>query len=613
QELEGIFRGAGWNVVKVIWSSAWDRLFAKDGSGALRRRLEEMVDGEYQRFAVHGVEYLKQELFGASDQLRGMIEGWSDDELRQLTFGGHDPQKVYAAFDVAAKHQDGPTVILAKTIKGYGMGPVGQGQNATHQVKKLDEESVRRFRDHFQVPIEADQVADLPFYRPADDSPELRYLRERREALGGSLPARRTDAETLPVPDLSAFKVMLDSSGDRELSTTMAFVRFLSMLVRDKEIKPRVVPILADEARTFGMEGMFRQMGIYSAVGQLYEPIDADQLLSYREETDGQILQEGITEAGAFSSWIAAATAYANHGVTMVPFFIFYSMFGFQRIGDLAWAAGDMQARGFLLGATAGRTTLNGEGLQHQDGHSHLLAATNPNCRAYDPTYAYEVAVILREGFRRMYAEQENVFYYLTVLNENYHHPALPEGAEEGILRGLYRLRPSSSKRKKRRVQLMGSGAILREVEAAAEILEADFDVVADVWSATSFVELRRDGLAVDRWNLLHPQSEPRVAYVTEALAGHPGPVIASSDYMKAFPDQIRAWIDRPFVVLGTDGFGRSDTRETLRSFFEVDRRWVVVAALKALVDDGSAEPAEVAKALERFGIDPEKPEPVKV
>ncbi|MDY7096146.1 MAG: pyruvate dehydrogenase (acetyl-transferring), homodimeric type [Acidobacteriota bacterium] len=612
QELESMFRGAGWNVIKVIWGSGWDRLLAQDTEGHLRRRMEQLVDGEYQHFAVHGASYLREHFFGASPELAKMVEDWSDEELATLTYGGHDLQKIYAAFDAARRHKGQPTVILPKTIKGYGMGPVGQGQNATHQIKTLENDDVLAFRDHFQVPIEAEKVADLPFYRPPEDSPERRYLAQRREELGGSLPARVTEAPKIEVPALEKFKLLLKDSGDREISTTMAFVRFLSTLVRDKELKPHLVPIVADEARTFGMEGMFKQLGIYSAVGQLYEPIDAEQLMSYREEADGQILQEGISEAGAFSSWAAAGTSYANHGVPMLPFFIFYSMFGFQRIGDLAWAAADMQARGFLLGATSGRTTLNGEGLQHQDGHSHLLAATNPSCRAYDPTYAYEVAVIMQDGMRRMLTEQENVFYYLTLLNENYHHPALPEGSEEGILKGMYLLRKGEGRKKKRRVQLLGSGSILPEVLAAADLL-AELDVVADVWSVTSFTELRRDGLAVDRWNLLHPDEEPRTAYATQCLQGQAGPVIASTDYMKAFPDQIRAWVPGRFSVLGTDGFGRSDTREALRDFFEIDRNWVVVATLKALVDEGAAEVSEVHKAMKRFGIDPERPDPTTV
>ncbi len=607
QELEGIFRGAGWNAVKVVWGSAWDPLFAQDKTGALRRRLEELVDGEVQSFSVHGGKFLKEHVF-TGPELAGMIAGKSDAELDRLAvaMGGHDPKKVYAAFAAATNHTGGPTVILAQTVKGYGMGSAGQGQMPTHQLKKLDGDSLKTFRDTFGLEVPDDELEKLPFLRPAEGSPELGHMRARRQALGGPLPARHPDAAALPVPELAAFQPLLEASGDRESSTTMAFVRALTVLTRDKGLTKHLVPIVADEARTFGMEGMFRQLSIYSAVGQKYKPVDADQLMFYKEAADGQILQEGISEAGAFSSWVAAATSYANHGVPMIPFFIFYSMFGFQRIGDLAWAAGDMQARGFLLGATAGRTTLNGEGLQHEDGHSHVLAATFPTCRAYDPTFAYEVAVILQRGLEHMVAERANVFYYLTLMNENYPHPAMPEGSREGILRGMYRLREGAAggkKGKARRVRLLGSGTILREVLAAAELLEADYGTAAEVWSVTSFNELARDGREVDRWNRLHPTAPPRTAYVADCLAAASGPVVAATDYVAAFSDQIRAWVPGRYTALGTDGFGRSDTRQALRRFFEVDRHHVVVAALKALADEGALPAGEVAKAIERFGI----------
>ncbi|MCH9648194.1 MAG: pyruvate dehydrogenase (acetyl-transferring), homodimeric type [Deltaproteobacteria bacterium] len=615
QELEGAFRGAGWNVIKVLWGSAWDPLFARDTSGHLARRLNELVDGQFQSISSNGGAKLRELVFSTSPELEALAAGLSDDDLDRLAiaYGGHDPQKVHAAFSAANAHQGGPTVILAKTIKGYGMGSAGHAQMSAHQTKKLDEDSVRVFRDSFQVPLSDDEVAKIPFFRPSEESPEVRYLKSRRESLGGPLPSRSTESPKLEIPPLEAFQALLTSSGEREISTTMAFVRALAALIRNKEIKDHLVPILADEARTFGMEGMFRQLGIYSVVGQKYKPVDADQLMYYREEPDGQILQEGITEAGALASWIAAATSYSNHGVPMIPFFIFYSMFGFQRIGDLAWAAGDMQARGFLLGATSGRTTLNGEGLQHEDGHSHILASTFPNCVAYDPTYAYEVAVILQDGLRRMYVDQENVFYYLTLLNENYPHGELPKGIEEAILKGMYRLRASKSRAKKKRVQLLGSGAILREVEAAAEILAADFGIAADVWSVTSFTELRRDGMATDRWNRMNPTKKAKASYVSQCLAKAPGPVVAATDYMKAFGDQIRAWVPNAYTVLGTDGFGRSDTRSELRRFFEVDRYYVTLAALKALADEGEIPATTVTKAMKKFGIQADKADPVSV
>jgi len=612
QELEGFFRGAGWNVIKLIWGSAWDPLFAKDTEGHLRRHLEEMVDGEYQSFGAKGGSFVKEHVFGASPEIEKLAEGLTDEDFDRLAlgFGGHDPRKVHAAFQAASEAEGRPTVILAKTIKGYGMGPAGQGQNTTHQLKKLDLDSLKIFRDFFRVPLEDKGLEELPFYRPPADSPEIQYLQKRREELGGALPSRQPSKDSLPVPELSAFKILLESSGDRELSTTMAFVRALSVLIREKGLKQHLVPIVADEARTFGMEGLFRQLGIYSAVDQRYSPVDADQLLYYKEATDGQVLQEGITEAGALASWIAAGTSYANHGVPMIPFFIFYSMFGFQRVGDLAWAASDMGARGFLLGATSGRTTLNGEGLQHQDGHSHILASTFPSCRSYDPTYSYEVAVILQDGLKRMYVDQENVFYYLTLLNENYGHPAIPEGCEEGILKGMYLLHPANGRMKKR-VRLLGSGTILREVEAAAQILEEEYTVAAEVWSATSFNELTRDGRSVDRYNRLHPKAKAKKAYVTSCLEEGSGPVIAATDYMQSYSDQIRAWVPAPYTVLGTDGFGRSDTRPALRRFFEVDRGHIVVTALKALADEGAISAAQVVKAMKKFDIDPTTPDPV--
>jgi pyruvate dehydrogenase E1 component len=612
QELEAVFRGAGWNVIKVIWGSYWDPLLARDKQGLLVQRMEEAVDGEYQAYKVKGGAYTRKHFFGEYPELLDMVANMSDEDIWRLNRGGHDPTKVYAAFAAAFEHQGQPTVILAKTVKGYGMGEAGEGQNPTHQQKKMGEQALKAFRDRFNIPISDDEIAAAPFYKPAQDSPEMQYLLEHREALGGFLPDRSQQAPPLETPPLSAFDLLLKGSGDRDLSTTMAFVRIVAALTRDKQIGKLVVPIVPDEARTFGMEGMFRQLGIYSSVGQLYEPVDSDQVMYYREDKKGQILEEGINEAGAFASWMAAGTAYSNHGINASPFSIFYSMFGFQRIGDLAWAAGDMQVRGFLLGGTAGRTTLAGEGLQHQDGHSHLAASTIPNCVAYDPTYAYELAVIVHDGLRRMYKEQENVFYYITVMNENYAHPALPEGAVAGILKGMYLLETVNA-RKKRRVQLLGSGTILREVRAAAELLDRDFGVAADVWSVTSFTELRRDGIDAQRWNMLHPQEKPRVSYVAQCLEDHTGPVVAATDYMRAFADQIRACIDRRYVVLGTDGFGRSDTRKQLRHFFEVDRHYVAVAALKALADDGEIPTTKVTEAIGRYGIDPEKPNPATV
>ena len=616
QEMERLFRGAGWNVVKIMWGSDWDPLLAADHDGRLVRRMMEAVDGEMQNYgaANRGGAYMREHFFGKDPELLKRVAHLSDEELENLTRGGHDPVKVYAGFRAAVDHKGAPTLILAHTVKGYGMGADGEGLNTAHQQKKMKADTIKAFRDRFKVPVADDDLASLPFVHPGDASPEVQYLKSRRQALGGPFPQRRTSAPALEIPDLETFSALFKGTGEREISTTQAFVRVLTLLTRDKNLKERLVPILADEARTFGMEGMFRQLGIYSPKGQLYEPVDKDQLMFYRESTDGQILQEGINEAGAVSSWTAAGTAYSHSGLHMIPFYIFYSMFGFQRIGDFVWAAADMQARGFLLGGTSGRTTLNGEGLQHEDGHSLLIAATVPTCKAYDPTFHYEVAVIMQDGLRRMYGEaNENCFYYLTLLNENYSQPDMPEGVEDGIVRGLYLFQKSASKAKKKKVQLLGSGSILREVLAAAELLDRDWGVAADVWSAPSFVELRRDGMAVDRRNLLHPEAEPQTAYVTRCLAGHGGPVIASTDYMKAYADQIRPWVPGRFVALGTDGFGRSDTREKLRHFFEVDRHWVTLAALKALADDGVVPAKTVSDAIKKYGIDPDKADPTTV
>ncbi|HWQ39498.1 MAG TPA: pyruvate dehydrogenase (acetyl-transferring), homodimeric type [Burkholderiales bacterium] len=615
QELEADFRGAGWNVIKVIWGSYWDPLLARDTKGLLVKRMEECVDGEYQTFKSRDGAYVRKHFFGKYPELLDMVSNMTDDDIWRLNRGGHDPHKIYAAYAAAVKHKGQPTVILAKTIKGYGMGEAGEAQNITHQQKKMGTTSLKAFRDRFNIPIPDDKLDDVPFINFAEGSPELEYMRERREALGGYLPARRRRAEALEVPPLSAFEALLKGSDERELSTTMAFVRILNVLVKDKKIGSRVVPIVPDESRTFGMEGMFRQLGIWSSVGQLYTPEDADQLMFYKEDKHGQILQEGINEAGAMSSWIAAATSYSTHGVQMIPFYIFYSMFGFQRVGDLAWAAGDQRARGFLMGGTAGRTTLNGEGLQHEDGHSHLLSSTVPNCISYDPTFAYELAVIIQDGLRRMYQEQQDVFYYITVMNENYRHPAMPAGAESGILKGMYLLQEAQTGKKSTqpRVQLLGSGTILREVIAAAELLANDWGVAADVWSCPSFTELRRDGIDVERWNMLHPEDKPRKAYVEQCLEGRQGPVVAATDYMRIFADGIRRWVPGRYHVLGTDGFGRSDTREKLRRFFEVDRYYVTLAALKSLADEGAMPASALAGAIKKYGIDPDKPNPATV
>ena len=611
QELEGLFHGAGWNVIKVLWGSGWDQLFAKDKGGYLRKRMEECVDGEYQDFKSKNGAYVRQQFFNKYPETTALVKDMSDDEIWSLRRGGHDPEKVYAAYAAAVKHTGQPTVVLAKTVKGYGMGEAGEGQNITHQQKKMGLEALRKFRDRFSIPVSDAKIEEIPFLTLGDK--EKKYLEERRRALGGPLPQRRAKSASLDVPELSAFGAQLASTEGREISTTMAFVRILNTLLRDKTIGKFVVPIVPDESRTFGMEGMFRQFGIFSQVGQLYKPQDADQLMYYREDRSGQMLQEGINEAGAMSSWIAASTSYSTSNMPMIPFYIYYSMFGLQRVGDLAWAAGDMRARGFLLGGTAGRTTLNGEGLQHEDGHSHLLAVTIPNCVAYDPTFAYEVAVIIQDGLRRMMKEQEDVYYYVTLMNENYAHPAMPAGAEAGIRRGMYLLRETTQKAVGARVQLLGSGTILREVIAAADLLEHDFGVAADIWSCPSFNELRRNGMETGRWNLLHPTQNPRKSYVEECLAGRQGPIIASTDYMRAFAEQIRPYVPGRYVCLGTDGFGRSDYRKALRKFFEVDRHYVVVAALKALADEGAIKVQKVSEAIATYGIDAERPPPWKV
>ena len=616
QELESVFRGAGWNVIKVLWGGGWDALFAKDKSGKLLQLMEECVDGEYQDFKSKSGAYVREHFFGRYEETKALVADMSDDDIWKLTRGGHDPQKVYAAYAAAVRHTGQPTLILPKTVKGYGMGESGEGQMISHQAKKMTSDALRGFRDRFQIPVSDEDLAKVPFIKLPADSPEMKYLHERRAALGGYLPQRRRTSASLTIPPLSSFQRLLDSSGEREISTTMAFVQMLGTLVRDKNIGKHVVPIVPDESRTFGMEGMFRQLGIYSSVGQLYKPQDADQLMYYRESKDGQVLQEGINEGGAMSSWIVAATSYSTNNVPMIPFYIYYSMFGLQRVGDLAWLAGDMRARGFLLGGTAGRTTLNGEGLQHEDGHSHILAGTIPNCVSYDPTFAYEVVTIIRDGMRRMYEQQEDVYYYVTLMNENYPHPGLAdagEGAEQGILKGLYKLKAGGKAKKGLRVQLMGSGTILREVIAAAELLKDDWGVSADLWSATSYNELRRDGMAAERWNLLHPTEPRRKSWVETCLEGNEGPVIASTDYMRNYADQVREYVQaagRRYVVLGTDGFGRSDYRVKLRRFFEVDRFYVTVAALKALADEGTLKPAVVAEAIAKYGLDTERAAP---
>ncbi|MDH3219998.1 MAG: pyruvate dehydrogenase (acetyl-transferring), homodimeric type [Gammaproteobacteria bacterium] len=611
QELEAVFRGAGWNVLKVIWGSYWDQLFARDQKGILQRLMEETVDGEYQAYKAKGGAYTREYFFGKYPETLDMVAEMSDEDIWRLNRGGHDPHKIYAAYAEAVEYTDRPTVILAKTVKGYGMGEAGEGQNITHSQKKMGEDALKAFRDRFNIPVSDDAIADAPFYRFPEDSKEMKYMRKAREKLGGYMPVRSDEASPLSVPGLEIFDALLKDSGEREFSTTMAFVRMLSTLARDKQIGNNIVPIVPDEARTFGMEGMFRQLGIYSFRGQLYEPMDSDQVMYYKEDIKGQILEEGITEAGAMSSWIAAATAYSTHGVSMIPFYIYYSMFGFQRIGDLAWAAGDMQARGFLMGGTAGRTTLAGEGLQHQDGHSLIVAGTIPNCLSYDPTFAYELAVIIHSGLRRMYQLKEKVFYYITVMNENYAHPAMPKGCEEGIIKGIYCLEEGEEKGHK--VQLMGSGTILREVIAAAELLRTDYKVNADIWSVTSVNELAREGRECARWNRLHPTKKARAGYLETQLQGRKGPAIIATDYTQTYADQIREFVPMSYTTLGTDGFGRSDTRENLRIFFEVNRYHVAVAALKALADEGAIENKVVQQAIRKYGVDPDKPNPITV
>jgi pyruvate dehydrogenase E1 component len=609
QELESDFRGAGWNVIKVIWGSRWDALLARDKKGILMRRMMECVDGEYQTFKSKDGAYVREYFFN-TPELKELVADYSDDDIWLLNRGGHDPHKVFAAYHAAINHPGQPTVILAKTIKGYGMGGAGEAQNITHQQKKMNVEAIRRFRDRFAIPVPDSKLEEVPYVKFDEGSPELEYMRARRMDLGGYLPARRRKAAPLTVPQLSAFDRFLKSTDEREISSTMAFVQILQTLIRDKNLGKHVVPIVPDESRTFGMEGMFRQLAIWNQLGQLYTPEDKDQLMFYKEDKHGQILQEGINEAGAMCDWIAAATSYSTHGVQMIPFYIFYSMFGFQRVGDFAWAAGDMRARGFLLGATAGRTTLNGEGLQHEDGQSQVYASTIPNCVSYDPTFSYEVAVIMQDGLRRMFAEQEDVYYYITLMNENYRHPAMPDGAAASIIKGMHAFASGPAKSKAPRVQLLGSGTIFREVIAAADLLRNDWGVESDLWSCPSFTELARDGRAVERHNLLNPTATRRKSHVEQCLGPTTGPVIAATDYVRAFADQIRPYVPRRYVVLGTDGYGRSDTREKLRRFFEVDRFYVTVAALKALADEGALPAAKVAQAIAKYAIDPSKPAP---
>ncbi|NVM75299.1 pyruvate dehydrogenase E1 component [Duganella sp. SG902] len=614
QELEGEFRGAGWNVVKVIWGPGWDALLKKDKDGILRKVMMETVDGEYQNYKAKDGAYVRKHFFGKHPKLLEMVANMTDDDIWRLTRGGHDPHKIYAAFKVAQEHKGQPTVLLVKTIKGFGMGKHGEARNTAHNTKKLTDEAVREMRDRYSIPIPDDKLADIPFYKPADDAPEIKYLHERRAALGGYLPARRQQAdEKLTVPPLSAFQNVLEATAEgREVSSTQAYVRILTTLLKDPSVGPRIVPVLVDESRTFGMEGLFRQVGIFNQQGQLYEPVDKDQVMYYREDKAGQILQEGINEAGGMSSWIAAATSYSTNNRVMVPFYTYYSMFGMQRIGDLVWAAADMRARGFLMGGTAGRTTLNGEGLQHEDGHSHLFAAAVPNCMPYDPTFGYELAVIIQDGMRRMVEEQEDVFYYITIMNENYSHPGIKPGQEEGILKGMYLLQ-EGDKKAKQRVQLIGSGTILRESIFAQELLLNDWGIAADVWSAPSLTLVARDGQDAERWNLVNPTQPQRVPYVAQLLNDTQGPIVATTDYMRAFAEQIRAFIpkDRTYRVLGTDGFGRSDSRAKLREFFEVNRYYITVAALKSLAEEGKIDVKVVEQAVVKYNLDPNKPNPV--
>jgi pyruvate dehydrogenase E1 component len=611
QELESDFRGSGWNVLKVVWGSYWDPLFAMDKDGLLKKRMEECVDGEYQNFKAKGGAYTREHFFGKYPELTEMVSAMSDSDIWRLNRGGHDPHKVYAAYAAATSHKGQPSVVLAKTVKGYGMGDAGEGQNITHQQKSMDVEALKTFRSRFDLPISDKEVENLSFYKPPANSPEIQYMEERRKSLGGYLPARKRKGNILKVPELSAFSNVLTSTGERQISTTMAFVRILSTLVKDSEIGKYVVPIVPDEARTFGMEGMFRQLGIYSSIGQLYEPQDSDQVMFYKEQKDGQILEEGINEAGSFSSWIAAATSYSTTGIQTIPFYIFYSMFGFQRIGDLAWAAGDSRARGFLLGATAGRTTLNGEGLQHEDGHSHLISATIPNCVSYDPCFAYELAVIIQNGLERMIQNQEDVYYYITIMNENYQHPDMPKNIEKNIIQGIYKF--SESKLKAPKIQLMGSGVILREVIEAAKMLESEWKVSADIYSVTSFTELRREALDNERWNILNPDKKQKVSIIQEIISDQESPIVASTDYMKSYAEQIANFIPNKFISLGTDGYGRSDSREALRSFFEVDRYYIVIASLKALVDSKKIDKDMLTKAIKKYKINSNKPNPVSI
>ncbi len=610
QELEAAFRGAGWNVIKVVWGSDWDPILARDSKGKLVKRMSEIVDGQYQKYSVESGAYFRQDFFGGDPELLEMVSHLSDEQLRKMKRGGHDPEKVYTAMKAAVEHKGQPTVILAKTIKGYGLGESGEGKNITHQQKKLNEEELKEFRTRFGIPVSDAEIEKVPFYKPADDSAEIKYLKERRAQFGGSVPERRVVVRPIKTPPEEVFKEFYSSTEGRDVSTTMVFVRILTKLLRDKEIGKLIVPIVPDEARTFGMEALFRQIGIYSHSGQLYEPVDKDSLLYYKEAKNGQIFEEGITEAGSMASFIAAGTSYATHGVNTIPFFIYYSMFGFQRIGDLIWAAADMLTKGFLVGGTAGRTTLNGEGLQHQDGQTHLLAYPVPNLVTYDPAFAYELAVIIRDGIRRMYEEQENIFYYVTVMNENYHQPKMPEGVKEGILKGMYRFKSSTMKDKKLKANLFGSGTILNEVIKAAEILEKDYNVASDIYSVTSYKELRRDALECERWNLLHPSDKPKVPYISSLFTKDDGVFVASSDYMKALPDSVSKWLPKEMVSLGTDGFGRSEGRKELRDFFEVDHRYVALGALYALAKEGRYKMADVKKAMKDLDINPEKLNP---
>jgi pyruvate dehydrogenase E1 component len=611
QELEAIFRGAGWNVIKVIWGSDWDPLLAKDHDGVLLRVMEETVDGQYQKYVVEDGSYIREHFFGRDPRLLEMVKHLSDEQLQKLNRGGHDPEKIYAAYKAAVEHEGSPTVILAKTIKGYGLGESGEGRNVTHQQKKLNEEELREFRSRFGIPISDEDVAEAPFYKPSDTSPEMKYLHEHRKKLGGYVPARIVKSKPLKVPPDELFEEFYKGSGDREVATTMTFVRILSRLLRDKDIGKYIVPINPDEARTFGMDALFRQVGIYSHVGQLYEPVDKETLLYYKETTDGQILEEGITEAGSMSSFIAAGSAYATHGINMIPFFAFYSMFGFQRIGDLIWTAGDTRCRGFLIGGTSGRTTLAGEGLQHQDGHSHLIAYYVPNGKAYDPAYAYELAVIIQDGIRRMYENQEDIFYYITVMNETYIQPPMPEGVKEGILKGMYKIKAAENKDAKSHAQLFGSGTILNHVLEAQQILGDKYGVAADVWSVTSYKELYKDGLEVERWNMLNPSESARLPYITQCVKDAPGVFVAASDYVKALPDSISQWLPRPLVSLGTDGYGRSESRKALRDFFEVDARFITLATLAALVREKEIKPEIAQRAIKDLEIDPNKANPM--